>query len=147
MGNIDLVILQCHQNPRTMHTVSPPGLSETWHKSDLTLAKHLSKPHGWKPSKFFSTNPGQTSSDPYMELETHQCGLWAHTKPSHPCPDRRLQGGLYVCLKTSNENISLRNHSDKGWVGRTFPARKNLCSVIARITSRYCCKELCLQKE
>ncbi|KAK4810750.1 hypothetical protein QYF61_007724 [Mycteria americana] len=39
-----------------------------------------------------------------MELETHQCGLWAHTMPSHPCPDHRLQ----VCISNAKLKSSVR---------------------------------------
>lgn len=144
VDNRDAVIPWYHQNLQN-HT---PHLPETWRKSNPTLENTFPSLTAEKTNRFFSTDPGKPAPDPSVELHTHHpCGLWAHTKPLHPRPDRWLQGGLCICSKTSNENISLRNHSSTEWVGRTFPARKNPSSAIAHAISRCCCKDLCLQKE
>lgn len=140
-------MLLSHGTTTTSRTVYPISVKPSINLTSLWKTpspSHIAE----KTNRFFSTDPGKSAPDPSVELHTHHhCGLWAHTKPSHPRPDRWLQGGLCICLKTSNENISLRNHSSTAWVGRTFPARKHLSSAVAYIISRCSCKDLCLQKE
>lgn len=67
--------------------------------------------------------------------------------PTQRCHTLVLTSGSRAGYRSAYENISLRNNISNGWVGITFPTRKNPSSLITCISSRYCCKEHCLHKE
>lgn len=65
---------------RTIHPISPKpstNLTPLW---KTPSPNHIAE----KTNRFFSTDPGNPTPDPSVELHAHPCGLWAHTKPSHP---------------------------------------------------------------